>query len=535
MNPDFYKRSRIFKDYLEQNEKLKPFYAEALYPDWQKTARRVYDGFNRTDILKELINQNKSTDDPEVQKNLKLLEKGSTLAVVTGQQLGLMVSPLYIVYKTLTTIIYAKKLNEQVKDFSFVPVFWLEGEDHDYDEVSSVKVPHNNDNTLSFNLQKASGSDGLSMNKVVFSAEIDKLTEQLKNTLQETDFTDSLFEFLTACYTAGENWLSAFKKHMTDLFKGSGLLFFDAGTDKIKQLSKPFFEKIIVENESLISRYESKSLELQKAGYENQVTIQPEKAYLFISHDNGPRLSLLRRDNTFYIRELDKEFSLDQLLVLLDEKPAWFSSTVLTRPLWQSWLLPTVSYVAGAAEIAYWGQLRGAFNHLALPMPQVQPRHSVTLIEPRTKRLLEKYNIDINKIPEEKSRFIKEYFSKNMLQDVNDLFGKFEEQTIESREQVKRLVEEIDPTLISPTEKTYQSVVNNIEKLHNRLVNRLKDKDETTGKHLAAVHESLLPGGVLQERSISAVYFQNKYGPDWVKTLFEKIDANFSEHCIVEL
>ena len=286
---------------------------------------------------------------------------------------------------------------------------------------------------------------------------------------------------------------------------------------------------------SAVSYFETKSQELEKAGYGNQVNIQKEKAYLFISYEDGPRLPLLRTEKGFYIKKIEKEFPLDQMLSMLDKHPGWFSSTVLTRPLWQSWLLPAVSYIAGGAEIAYWGQLHSAFAFLDLEMPQVQPRHTFTLIEPKISRLLSRYNIDVEKIENDRTSFVNAYFDQTQLVQVNEVFSDFEKNTINSREKVKQLISQIDPTLTNPAEKSYHSILQTIEKLHSRLIQRLKEKDEVTRNHLQMIHESILPGNVLQERVISAVYFQNKYGPGWLKNIREKIDENFQYHQIVEL
>ncbi|KAA3611314.1 MAG: bacillithiol biosynthesis cysteine-adding enzyme BshC [Calditrichaeota bacterium] len=535
MNPDFYKTSTNFKDYINGNDSLRPFYAEALSPDWKKLCENVHQNFKRQDVVLELRNQNKKSNDSSIQKNVDLLKKEKTLIVVTGQQMGLMVSPLYVVYKTLSTIKLAEKLNKEVDGFNFVPVYWLEGEDHDFEEVNHLNYFDSAGLLQKLHLEENEAEKGLPMNKRLLGQDIEELLKSLKENLQKTDFSDEFFVNLEKIYKKGENWLEAFSNHLSIIFSGKGLLLFNAGTKRIKELSKPFFEKVIIENESLVSAFSRRSNDLSKAGYKNQVNIQNDRAYLFLNHNDGPRLSLLRQNKSFYVRELDEQFSLEQMLTMLDENPSWFSSTVLTRPLWQSWLLPAVSYVAGAAEIAYWGQLKSGFNQLGLIMPQIQPRHSITLIEPKIDRLIKKYNVTINSISRDKTIFLKDYFNRNQLANVNKAFSDYEQLTIKNREAVKNLVAEIDPTLSGPTEKSFGAILSTIEKLQNRLVNRVREKDETTQKHLGAIFNSLMPSGVLQERILSSVYLENKYGQEWINTVYNEIDENFQHHLVVKI
>ena len=140
MNPKYYKSSKHLTDYLNQTEKLMPFYKQPLSPNWTLLAKEVSENFNQPFIIDELIAQNAGISDKLTADYCNLLKNKNTVCVVTGQQLGLMISPLYIVYKTLSTIILCERLNKEVKDYNFVPVFWLEGEDHDFEEVKSLNI-----------------------------------------------------------------------------------------------------------------------------------------------------------------------------------------------------------------------------------------------------------------------------------------------------------------------------------------------------------------------------------------------------------
>jgi len=391
-----------------------------------------------------------------------------------------------------------------------------------------------NGSIKSIRLEENPSDIGLSMNKRQLTDEISALLEEFKNSLQPTDFSDDLFNKLDQIYKPGKNWLETFKEHMASLFKNTGLLFFNAGSEKIKELSHPFFRDFLEKNIDIVADFANQSKALSNAGYKNQVNIQDNKSYLFITK-NGTRQSLFFKGDTFYIKETGEEFSKNELLEMLDQNPQWFSSTVLSRPLWQSFMLPVVSYIAGGAEISYWGQLKSGFENMEIVMPHLQPRHSITLVEPKTERLLSKYEMDINLISNNKDALLKEYFSKTQLGDVTDSLSEFEKQAEQSKEKIKELINSIDPTLMGPTEKSYASILGTINKLHNKFSNTISIKEGTIQKHLTSIHESILPNTVLQERLISSVYFENKYGPDWINRILEQINDNFNEHSVVRL
>jgi bacillithiol biosynthesis cysteine-adding enzyme BshC len=534
MNPAYFKNSVLTEDYLNNSAKLQPFYSQALYPDWQTLAANVMKNFNQAKVIEELISQNSYSHHAFVKNNCKLLLQKNSVIVITGQQLGLMISPLYIIYKTISTLKLAEKLNREHKDFHFIPVYWLEGEDHDFDEVRSLQVLSASSQLKKISLQNQDEWSGFSMNKRYLKEDIKEVIKELKECMQATSFSEELFKRLEEIYQPGTNWLDSFKKHMSQLFAESGILFFNAGSQRIKELSIPFFKQVIQTNRNIVNAFKSGSEEMEKSGFPNQVNIQEDRAYLFYCPEGGGREALLYKNGNFLLKN-GKQFSTPELLKEAELNPAYFSSTVLTRPLWQSWLLPTVTYIAGSAEIAYWGQLKKAFGEMKLVMPHVQPRHSVTLIEPKIERFTDKLNIDLNTIHQDKDEFIKDFFITSHLGDVTEKLAEFENQAKESRQKIQELIKMVDSTLSDPVNKSYSAIAGIIEKLHSRLSNRIKEKEEITQKQLIAIHEAVLPGGNLQERVLSSVYFENKYGPDWVKGLLEKINDSFEEHQIVHL
>src|SRR5699024_6105301 len=73
-------------------------------------------------------------------KNIEALKKEETVAVVGGQQAGLLTGPLYSINKVISIIQYAKQQEKKLQ-IPVVPIFWIAGEDHDYEEINHVYMP----------------------------------------------------------------------------------------------------------------------------------------------------------------------------------------------------------------------------------------------------------------------------------------------------------------------------------------------------------------------------------------------------------
>lgn len=146
---DIPKNHNLFLDYLYEFENVAEFYKHNFrdkdkYPEIFKSIldKKSLTDFKISDIINKQYESFLSASE-KTKKNIKLLESPKTLAVVTGQQLGILSGPLYTIYKIITAIKLASQLNERYSDFNFVPVFWMESDDHDFNEVHQINVLNN--------------------------------------------------------------------------------------------------------------------------------------------------------------------------------------------------------------------------------------------------------------------------------------------------------------------------------------------------------------------------------------------------------
>jgi len=521
----FIKNSTLIADYLDNRSPAAELYGVPFNPNWQALSKQIYNSYPDSRVMELLVAQNRTRDDASVGDTLDQIKKGKTLFVVTGQQMGLMVSPLYTIHKTLSALKLAKMLNRLNNGYNYVPVFWLEGEDHDYAEVNHFSVFDADGRPLKFSLDERTNDRGFSMNKRRFPTDITSLLAGLKDILPGSGHSEALWEFLNTTYQPGADWLATFASHISRLFQNQGLLLFNAGDKQVKTANKPFFKKLIADNANIINAFRESTNNLTKAGYRAQVHFQDKHSYIFFNQAGGPRVHLLKTDDGYRSKTGEVVFSTSQLQALADEHPDWFSSTVLTRPLWQSALLPTVSYIGGAAEVSYWAQTTKAFKTLGLQMPHVQLRRSVTLLEPRIQRALKKYDIDPSMIEKDKESFVRGVLKKQNAAGLNELFQALSGTLKDSNAQIASQAKKLDPTLEGPVGKTFHAIFGNLEKLHNRLIRREDELDVQTRGHLERIHQAIFPDGNLQERVISAVYFESRY-PGWIDDLSQAMEID---------
>ncbi len=70
---------------------------------------------------------------------LETLARPGTAAVLTGQQVGLFLGPLYTIYKAATAVAVAETLALETGT-PVVPIFWMATEDHDFAEIDHCTI-----------------------------------------------------------------------------------------------------------------------------------------------------------------------------------------------------------------------------------------------------------------------------------------------------------------------------------------------------------------------------------------------------------
>jgi bacillithiol biosynthesis cysteine-adding enzyme BshC len=527
--------NQLYQDYITKPESLSSYLTSYQNCNWVELIAAISRGAGiHTPVKKILAEQNADQTSPATRQNVDHLQNPRCVMVVTGQQLGLFASPLYTVYKALTAVKLTQKLNAAFPDIPFIPLFWLESEDHDFAEVNHIGIWDNEFNPRQLIYQ------GRNLGKVPIryyqiDSGISVLLEEIKTGLLTTEFTAPLLELLTDLYRVGQNWVEASRLFLSYLFSDWGMLFFQPGAQRIKEISVSFFDSLLDKSDTVNKIFSTTSQELQVKGYTNQVPVVAGKTFIHVENENRQREHLYYHSDHYYLKDSAQKFTIEQARKWLTQFPQRISGSVISRPLWQSWLLPTVVYVAGPAEIAYWAQMAKLFDCFDLPRPVVYPRVTATVIEPKITRFIQKHQPEIENVNLRQNEYIDDYFKhrsaasgSNPLQDISAAL-KDKEQSILT------YLGGLDPTLVPVGEKVIERIQGQLESLQSRIINIREQKENLVVTHLNQVYQAILPEQQLQERYISVIYFLNKFGPAVVKKMYTALQIDSIRHQLLYL
>lgn len=270
--------------------------------------------------------------------------------IVTGQQIGLLGGPLYTCYKVLGAVRLARQENRN-------PVYWLETNDADFHEISSIDFIDRDGRLRHLQWQKETG--GQSCGHILVDSGLIEILETFFGSLTPTEYTMSLKSLVLSAYREGRELGDASLELARALYPFPDLLFFDPRDPEFRQFCRGF----------LLPLFEA--------------TPSGEQCPGFID-DNGIRRAVFRSESGYHLRE-GKAIDLKDYTLL---------PNVHTRPLCQDAYFQTSAYIAGPGEMAYLSPLSDLYRQNGVSQPRLIPRMSVTLIEPWSQRQLQKLDID---------------------------------------------------------------------------------------------------------------------------------------------
>ncbi len=528
----------LFLDYLYEFGNVKDFYKtnfrnkEEYLNIFKKVAESHSEFREKLSLI--LFNQYRDFNPSlKTQKNLNSIKNKNTLAVVTGQQLGMLGGPLYTIYKIITAIKLSAFLSERYDDYLFVPIFWLEGDDHDFNEVRGTNVI-NADNEvikISYSDELAEDENKGSVGNIAFDDSLNAFFSSIENSLRHTEYTQPLITEMKSFYSEGKTFKQSFRELIFRLFDEYGLILLDPQDKEFKEQLKPIFKNEITDFRKHTEKLVNVSAQLEEV-YHAQVKVQPVN--LFYKYEEG-RFLIEPVENEFRLKRKRKKFTYEELMDTVEKEPESFSPNVLLRPICQDYILPTAFYVGGPSEISYFAQVMPLYDFYNIQPPIIYPRSSVTIIERNINSIIEKYDINISELfaePEKVKQKIVEAISKT---SIDEIFANSFNQIEAAFDRLKEKLFEFDKTISDAGTKYKQKIFHDLEVLKEKAIEAQKKKHETTLRQVDKVSNLVYPNSTLQEREINFIYFANKYSLNFLKNIFDEVAINKFEHQIIVL
>jgi bacillithiol biosynthesis cysteine-adding enzyme BshC len=532
-------QTRLFLDYLRDPLALRQFYPSAVRFHHELPARAaevlVAHKTDRTALCDALRAMNTAWGaGEETLANIERLRAPDCLAVVSGQQAGLFTGPLYTIYKAITAIKLAGCLTQ--RNTKAVPVFWIATEDHDFVEVARAQFISRDCQLASVEVTTELHREGQPVGKVVLADSITAVVQQALDQLPNSEFVGDLKQLLIDAWQPGRAFGDAFASMMTALLGRYGLVFLDPLDPQLKLLAAPLYADAARRAPEIAQAVEARSRQLETAGYHAQVAATANSFPLFLHDAVGARHALTRTANGKYrTKATDEEYSADELADRALSEPESFSPNVTLRAVVQDYLLPTVAYLGGSAEIAYFAQTSEVYRVLGRPITPILPRSSLTMIERHTGRVLERYDLSVADLFNGLDNVLKRVVEEHLGADTAKAFGKSEEAVNHELDELKRQLSSIDSTLVDALETGRRKINYQLEGLRTRFHRAQMARDEAAHRQLQRAFDQLNPEKALQERHINITSLLARHGRYVVDWIFNAINLESEEHQIVYL
>ncbi|NNJ54724.1 MAG: bacillithiol biosynthesis BshC, partial [Bacteroidia bacterium] len=363
-----------------QNDFIEAYYSDKLAdfssykPNLSELSSAIENrlGFEqrRRDILvSELFHQYNGADiklnTSPVGANIEKLKSSKTFTITTGQQIHIGLGPLYVLYKIVDVLTICREAKELNPDYNFVPVFWMASEDHDLEEIQSVKLYKNEFlwDTAQFGPVGRMNTKGIS-----------ELFQTIEN---QFNLSENQLDFLVRCkdFYSNGTVASGFRNLLHSYFGEEGLIILDADSEQLKLSVAPMLEDELLGKNGDALKETSK--QLSETGFKPQLVVRDTNVF-WISKEGRSKVKL--ESGKILSEEGSELCAIEDVFKYVQNNAQNISPNAALRPLYQEMILPNLVYVGGGSEMRYWHQLKGLFQNYTQPLPLLHLRTSNVVI-----------------------------------------------------------------------------------------------------------------------------------------------------------
>jgi bacillithiol biosynthesis cysteine-adding enzyme BshC len=331
-----------------------------------------------------------------------------------------------------------------------------------------------------------------------------------------------------AAYQPSACFGSAFRELMRRLLPDSGMLFVDPLDPALRRLAAPFLAEALSRSADLVRLLIERNRELDAAGYHAQVRVDRDSTLFFLLRE-GRRLPLRSSSDGFLAG--GQKFSLNALTA----DAAALSPNALLRPVLQDYLLPTVAFVGGPAEIAYLAQSQVLYQQLLGRMPVVAPRAGFTVLDEPSADLAERYGLSLADLlaGEEyvQQRIAAALIPPELEQRLQRARGEIED----SLQRLRLALANFDSTLAAALDTSRRKILYQLWKIERKASSEAFRRNVRAARHTERLLNLAAPHRHLQERFYCILGLLARFGPALPDALLRELDLSCPDHRMLVL
>lgn len=485
---------------------------------WHQMAQAVDSSFHRAS--RERAASFLRGGGPSAPERLRRFVEEGGFTVTTGQQPALLGGPLYVLYKALTAVALAGRMEAELGR-PVLPVFWVGADDHDWDEARRTWLLDRENQEVGLELPPRSGPSP-ALHRIPLEGELamPPVLEPLFHSLPDSDFASPWVEVIEAAWAKpGITLADGFSSQLQALTADAGLFLAHSHDPTLRSAASPLLEAELQGAAESETRLQARAKALEEAGYPVQVPIAPGATNVLldgpVSRDRilrseGGKLSRRGREGDLHRREWE------------ENGDTWLTPNVLLRPVVEAHLFPTLAYVAGPGEAAYLAQNEPLFRLHGVTRPLVYPRLSAVVMERKVEKVLRKHDLELGHLSVPHHELAGRLARDDLPEGIRRELGRFRGAVARHTAELAREVAELDATLKDSVEQLRSSGFADLAEVEKKVVQALKRENEITLAQIAKAQLHLFPGGIPQERRMNPWYFLFRYGPDFLDQLLQQ-------------
>lgn len=458
--------------------------------------------------------------DPE--RLSRWVEEGGLL-VTTGQQPGLFGGPLYGIHKALTAVRLAEELERRLAR-PVLPLFWIASDDHDWAEANHADIVGVDNELHRFELPHPEPDRSPPLHRIPLDHAVADAVDDFVASLPETDFTPDLVALLRSSFAEGSTLPRGYHAVMRALLGRFGLYLTDAADPVVKEASASLMLGELGRAEELEGVLRETAATLEGLGHGLQVPIMEGGVNLFLEGSAG-RERLYREDGGFRLRTSGESVDEAAIRERFEADPRVLSPNVLLRPVVESAVFPTLAYVGGPGEMAYFGQLGAYFAAHGIGMPVVFPRWAATTVESKVRKVLDKFDLEMSRLQQPFHELASEIAQEETPKEVRAALGKLRGTIAQGVSELQSVTATVDPTLKGPVQHVRSQAFAALDDLERKIAQAVKRESEIALSQLEKARIHLYPDGKPAERVHNVFYFLARYGEGYLDALYERFDV----------